>query len=90
MESDTASMTTIPKVLPTATTHDVKRAIPLIIAPGVNAGDCVTCERCNRDVVPSRARRCAKRLGLACFLFFLIKGLLWLVVPLLLALYARR
>jgi hypothetical protein len=33
----------------------------------------------------SRLRRLAARFGIAGFLFFLIKGLLWLLIPLLVA-----
>lgn len=32
----------------------------------------------------------AKKLGLAGFLFFLIKGLLWLIVPAIIAFYATK
>jgi hypothetical protein len=32
----------------------------------------------------------AKRLGVAGFLFFLIKGLLWLIVPAIIAFYASK
>jgi len=64
--------------------------IPLVVRSQASESACVPCERCGKDVPTGRARRCAKRVGVACFLFFLIKGLLWLIVPLLWALSARR
>lgn len=76
--------------LPTQATHNRPMTISLVVRSPTLESTCVICERCARDVVPSRARRCAKRVGVACFLFFLVKGLLWLLVPLLWALSARR
>jgi hypothetical protein len=38
----------------------------------------------------SSAERWTKRIGIAAFLFFLIKGLLWLVVPALVAYLALK
>jgi hypothetical protein len=39
---------------------------------------------------PSSAERWTKRVGLAAFLFFLIKGILWLVVPAIVAYFALK
>lgn len=36
---------------------------------------------------PKVSRKVARRLGIGLFLFFLIKGLAWLVVPLVIGLY---
>jgi hypothetical protein len=38
----------------------------------------------------STAERWTKRVGLAAFLFFLIKGLLWLIVPAIVAYFALK
>lgn len=91
---DVIPNTTPPEIvsdgLPTETRHNRQVTIPLVIRSPALKSTCVTCERCARDVPPSRAGRCAKRVGVACFLFFLVKGLLWLLVPLLWALSARQ
>ena len=39
---------------------------------------------------PSNAERWTKRIGLAAFLFFLIKGIIWLVVPAIVAYLALK
>jgi hypothetical protein len=39
---------------------------------------------------PSRTLRWGRRLGMAAFLFFFIKGLAWLIVPALIAAWALR
>jgi hypothetical protein len=38
----------------------------------------------------SNTERWAKRVGLAAFLFFLIKGILWLIVPAIIAYFALK
>jgi len=38
----------------------------------------------------SSAERWTKRVGIAAFLFFLIKGLLWLIVPAIVAFFAVK
>lgn len=38
----------------------------------------------------STAERWTKRVGLAAFLFFLIKGILWLIVPAIVAYFALK
>lgn len=43
------------------------------------------------DLAPdSRFKRVLKRFGIAGFLFFLIKGLLWLLIPAALAFWGQR
>lgn len=43
-----------------------------------------------KTTLPGPASRWLRRVGVAGFLFFLIKGLLWLVVPALLVLFGVR
>jgi len=40
--------------------------------------------------VPSTTARWTKRIGVAAFLFFLIKGILWLIVPAVVAYFALK
>lgn len=39
---------------------------------------------------PSAAEKWTRRVGIAAFLFFLIKGLLWLIIPALIAYFALK
>ena len=57
------------------------------LSPGTTAAPPSTSEAPASE--PSRRSRWAKRAGAGVFLFFLIKGLLWLAVPPLLILGAR-
>jgi len=40
--------------------------------------------------IPSSAERWTKRVGVAAFLFFLIKGILWLILPAIVAYFALK
>jgi hypothetical protein len=40
--------------------------------------------------ISSTTERWTKRVGLAAFLFFLVKGLLWLIVPTVIAYFALK
>lgn len=90
MKPEISAPTTAADGIVNGSTDDRHPTIPRVVPLPVRPSDCLLCERCQRDVPTGRARRCAKRVGIACFLFFLVKGLLWLLVPLLWALSARR